>query len=78
MPLMSVIFSAAKSLYNIRGLFVIFKCPAGVLGTCSRFFINGHNALFYFIKGKWYYRRHLHKISGPGEVIVDPWAGVDQ
>ena len=42
LPLMSVIFSATRDLYNISGLFVTFKRLAGFLGTCSRFFVDGH------------------------------------
>ena len=54
LPLLSVIFSATKVLYNISvlGGLVIFQCPADLLGTCPRFFINSHNAQFHCIKGK--------------------------
>ena len=56
---MGVVFFATKGLYNISGLFVIFKCSAHVFfGTCPGLFINSHNAQFYCIKGKWYNRRH--------------------
>ena len=54
LPLLSVIFSATKVLYNISvlGGLVTFQCPADLLGTCPRFFINSHNAQFHCIKGK--------------------------
>ena len=57
---LDVIFSATKGLYNIRGLFVIFKCPADLLGMCPRFFIDDHNTQFNCIKGKWYHGRHTY------------------
>ena len=57
--LLDVVFSATKGLYNISGLFIIFKCPAGLLGTCQRFFIDSYNAQFFCIKGKWHGRTHI-------------------
>ena len=61
LPLMSVVFSATKVLYNISGLggLAIFKCPAHFPSTCPRLFIDGHNVPFYCIKGKCHDRRHL-------------------
>ena len=59
LPFMRVIFSATKGLYNISGLFVIFKCPANLLGTCLGFFIDRHNAQFHCSRGKWHDRRHF-------------------
>ena len=43
LPLIGVIFSATKGIYNIRCLFVIFKCTAHFPSACSRLLINGHN-----------------------------------
>ena len=65
--LMSVIFSTTKVLYNISGLggLAIFKYPPHFPGTCPRFFINGHNAQLYCIKGKWHHRRYLYYNFGP-------------
>ena len=57
--LMPVIFSATKGLYNISGLFVIFKYLTHFSGTRPKFFIDGHNTQFYCIKDKWHDRRHF-------------------
>ena len=46
LPLMDIIFSTAKVLYNISGLsgLAIFQRPVHFPDTCPRFFFNGHNS----------------------------------
>ena len=52
--LLGVVFLTTKGLYNISGLFVIFKCSGDLLGTCPRYYNNGLNVQFYCIKCKWH------------------------
>ena len=62
LPIMSVIFSVTKMLYNTSSLsgLAIFKCYTHFPGTYPRLFTDGHNAKFHCIKGKWHNRRHLY------------------
>ena len=71
------LFSATKVLYNINDLggLAIFQCPADLLGTCLRLFIDGHNPQFHCIKGKWHGRRHLYYMfwaPGEGKIFYNP------
>ena len=77
LALMGVIFSATKVLYNINdlGCLAIFHCPADLLGTCLRLFIDGHNPQFHCVKDKWHGRRYLYYMfwaPGEGKIFYNP------